>query len=109
MPANTSAAALPKEGFVRVNDIIGPGKPLPMGKTTWWEGVREGRYPQPEKLAPRITVWRVEDIRALIESPQQAGDLSRVEAKDDEAAEAEAQRREDGEDEEADTDAFEAA
>ena len=26
-----------------------------------------GRYPKSEKLGPRITVWRVEDIRQLIE------------------------------------------
>jgi prophage regulatory protein len=32
--------------------------------------VKSGRYPQPVKLGPRITAWRVEDIRRLIdESP----------------------------------------
>ncbi|MGH8586210.1 MAG: helix-turn-helix transcriptional regulator, partial [Gammaproteobacteria bacterium] len=40
---------------------------IPVGKSTWWAGVRSGRYPTPVKLAPRITAWRVEDIRALIE------------------------------------------
>ena len=80
-----------------------------MGRTTWWEGVREGRYPQPEKLGPRITVWRVEVIRELIanpqiESPQQNGSESQAEAKDDEAAQAEAKRREDDEDEESEAD-----
>ncbi len=58
---------LPKTGFVRLNDIIGPGRPIPVSKSTWWEGVRSGRYPRPVKLGPRITAWRVEDIRALIE------------------------------------------
>ena len=58
---------LPKTGFVRLDAIIGPGRPFPISKSTWWEGVRSGRYPKPVKLGPRITAWRVEDIRALID------------------------------------------
>lgn len=64
-------ASLPKIGFVRLSQIIGPEGPIPVGKSTWWEGVRSGRFPQPVKLGPRITAWRVEDIRALIESVTQ--------------------------------------
>ena len=59
---------LPEIGFVRLSSIIGPGKPIPVSKTTWWEGVRTGRYPRPVKLGPRITAWRAEDVRALIEN-----------------------------------------
>jgi len=39
---------------------------IPVSKSTWWAGVKSGRFPQPVKLGPRITVWRVEDIRTLI-------------------------------------------
>lgn len=39
---------------------------LPISKSAWWLGVKEGRFPKPIKLGPRTTVWRVEDIRALI-------------------------------------------
>jgi prophage regulatory protein len=28
--------------------------------------VKDGRFPKPVKLGPRITAWRVEDIRELI-------------------------------------------
>ena len=59
---------LPETGFVRLPAIIGPKGPIPVGRSTWWEGVKSGRFPQPVKLGPRITAWRVEDIRALIES-----------------------------------------
>ncbi len=55
---------LPETGFVRLPIIL---RVFPVGKSTWWAGVKEGRYPQPVKLGPRITAWRVEDIRALIE------------------------------------------
>jgi predicted DNA-binding transcriptional regulator AlpA len=58
--------SLPKEGFVRLKSIIAPVGPIPVGKSTWWAGVKDGRYPQPVKLGPRITAWRVEDIRALM-------------------------------------------
>ena len=62
-----SDTALPQTGFVRLSSILAPKGPLPIGKSTWWAGVKVGRYPPPVKLGPRITAWRVEDIRALIE------------------------------------------
>jgi len=62
-----SDISLPHAGFVRLSSIIGPGGPIPVGKSTWWEGVKSGRFPKPVKLGPRITAWRVEDIRALID------------------------------------------
>jgi len=58
---------LPEGGLVRLSDILAPNGPIPVGKSTWWEGVRTGRYPKPVKLGPRITAWRAEDIRALVE------------------------------------------
>ena len=41
--------------------------PIPVSRSTWWAGVKDGRFPKPLKLGPRTTVWRIEDIRALIE------------------------------------------
>ena len=63
---------LPATGYVRLPQIIGDrkmGQPpvIPVSKSTWWEGIKTGRFPKPVKLGPRITAWRVEDIRALIE------------------------------------------
>jgi prophage regulatory protein len=58
---------LPSAGFVRLTGIIAPGGPLPISRSSWWNGVREGRYPQPVKLGPRITAWRCQDIRTLIQ------------------------------------------
>ncbi|MEO8384368.1 MAG: transcriptional regulator [Betaproteobacteria bacterium] len=66
---------LPESGFVRLSQIVGdpranpPTLPIiPVGKSTWWAGVSAGRYPAPVKISPRVTAWRVEDIRALIAS-----------------------------------------
>ncbi|GJE61606.1 hypothetical protein MPOCJGCO_3728 [Methylobacterium trifolii] len=58
---------LPAAGFVRLNGIIAPGGPLPISRSSWWAGVSARRYPQPVKLGPRITAWRCEDIRALMQ------------------------------------------
>jgi prophage regulatory protein len=57
---------LPVSGFVRLPGILAPNGPIPVSKSTWWAGIKDGRYPKPVKLGPRITAWRVEDIRALI-------------------------------------------
>ncbi len=57
----------PRTGFVRLSQILAPKGPIPVSKSTWWLGVKEGRFPQPMKLGPRTTVWRVEDIRGLFE------------------------------------------
>ena len=66
---------LPETGYLRLSQIIGNPKAeppippiIPVSKSTWWAGVKSGRYPQPVRtLGARITAWRVEDIRDLIE------------------------------------------
>jgi predicted DNA-binding transcriptional regulator AlpA len=82
---------LPETGYLRLPQIIGqegvtdeqadanrrrergPKRPrpaipalIPASKSTWWAGIKSGRFPKPVKIGERITVWRVEDIRALI-------------------------------------------
>ncbi len=66
----TNQTALPDTGLVRLRSILAPAGPIPVSKSTWWAGVKDGRFPRPIKLGERITVWRVEDIRKLIESGQ---------------------------------------
>lgn len=67
---------LPETGYLRIWQIV--GKPatktasaipaiIPVSKSTFWAGVRSGRYPPPVRtLGDRITAWRVEDIRQLV-------------------------------------------
>jgi predicted DNA-binding transcriptional regulator AlpA len=62
---------LPEMGLVRLHQILGDSKRgvppiVPVSKSTWWAGVRQGRFPQPIKLSEKCTCWRAEDIRALI-------------------------------------------
>lgn len=60
---NKGCAPLPTEGFARLPMVLAN---IPISKSSWWSGVKSGRYPQPVKLGPRTTAWRVEDIRKLI-------------------------------------------
>jgi prophage regulatory protein len=57
--------SLPETGFIRLSTVL---TLIPVGKTTWWAGVKSGRFPKPIKLGKRITAWRVDDIRSLIEN-----------------------------------------
>lgn len=62
---------LPQIGFLRIWHIVGNPKTntpalLPIGRTSFLNGVKSGKYPQPVKLGERTTAWRVEDIKALI-------------------------------------------
>ncbi len=64
----SSNTPLPETGFLRLTSILAPNGPIPVSKSTWWAGVKSGRYPASVKLGPRITAWRVEDIRKLIQT-----------------------------------------
>ena len=51
--------------LLRINQVLAL---VPVGRSSWWEGCRTGRYPKPVKIGPRTTVWRAEDIAAFIEN-----------------------------------------
>jgi prophage regulatory protein len=50
---------------MRLNKVL---ELYPVSKSTWWQGVKDGRLPQPIRLGPRSVAWRVADIRALLEA-----------------------------------------
>ncbi len=50
--------------LIRLREVLSL---LPISRSTWWQGVRSGRYPQPVRLGPGVTCWRLADILALIE------------------------------------------
>ena len=54
---------LPETGFIRINDVL---ELIPIGKSSWWNGIQEGIYPKPVCIGKRVSAWRVEDVRALI-------------------------------------------
>ena len=71
--AATTTATQPTTGFYRIWHIIGDAKAeppipalIPIGRTSFLNGVKSGKYPRAYKLGLRTTAWKVEDIRALI-------------------------------------------
>lgn len=59
----------PTEGLVRLPHILSF---LNIGKSCWWQGVKDGRFPQPVKLG-RATAWRADEVRALAGYTSKAG------------------------------------
>jgi len=57
----------PQTGFVRLSQILAPYGPIPVSKSTWWQGVKDGRFPKSVKISARTTAWKAEDIRELLE------------------------------------------
>lgn len=69
MQSNTT----PPAGFLRLPQIIGDPKAtppipalIPVSSSTWWAGVKSGRYPKPVKLSERCTAWLAADVLALV-------------------------------------------
>ncbi|MFW6249071.1 MAG: helix-turn-helix transcriptional regulator [Bacteroidota bacterium] len=45
---------------------------IPISRSQWWEGVKQGIYPKPVKLGQRITAWRISDIERLLQEGVQS-------------------------------------
>ncbi len=61
---------LPETGYIRLSQLIGdlnadpPIPPIvPAGKSSIWSWVKQGNFPRPVKLGPRVTAWDVRAIR----------------------------------------------
>jgi len=63
----------PTPKFLRIDSIVGNKKKgivgiLPISKSTWWAGVKSGRYPKPVKISTRCTAWLAEEVDAMEKS-----------------------------------------
>ncbi len=52
-----------QQGYLRLPQVLAI---IPVGKSTWWNGVKSGRFPASIKLGTRTTAWRKTDIQELI-------------------------------------------
>jgi prophage regulatory protein len=59
-----SYGVLPATGYVRESKVL---IVVPYSPSTLWREVNKGTFPEPIKLTPRITAWRVEDIREFLD------------------------------------------
>lgn len=71
---SVSTNTIPVIAFYKIWQIIGNPKAvppvpalIPIGKTSFLNGVKSGLYPAPVKLGMRSVAWRVDDVKAMIE------------------------------------------
>lgn len=50
--------------FMRLPEVL---TIFPISKSTWWLGIKQGKFPKGIKLSSQITIWKVEDIQMLAE------------------------------------------
>lgn len=71
-PIQLGFDVLPNNAFVREAELVrsngNPMGPLPFSTHTLWRKVKEGSFPRPHKLAPRVTAWLVKDVREWMQS-----------------------------------------
>jgi predicted DNA-binding transcriptional regulator AlpA len=60
---------LPASGYIRLSEVL---RWIPVSRATWYRGIDEGKFPAPVKITERCSAYRVEDIRALIKSFNEA-------------------------------------
>ena len=59
---------VPTTGFLRLKQVL---QFIPIGKTAWYAGIKEGRFPKPIQLSARTAVYRAQDIATLIDKISQ--------------------------------------
>ena len=85
-PVATVPRQLPPEGFLRLKSIIGDTRHphllpiIPVGKTKWYDGIKTGAFP-PSIEIEGVKMWRVTDIRRLIEDPRASNERIWAKAK----------------------------
>lgn len=71
MPASVSnplaeaPTRLPELTLLRLPQVLAL---IPVAKSSWWKGVKNGRFPAPVKIGPNTAAWRLSDIKALVDS-----------------------------------------
>jgi len=51
------------ERLLRLSQVL---EIIPVGKSSWWAGVKSGKFPQPVKLGKRTTAWRESEVQQIV-------------------------------------------
>jgi prophage regulatory protein len=57
----------PPDALVRISQIIGPRGLIPVSRSAFYQGVRDGIYPKPVRLGKRTSAWRMSELMKIIE------------------------------------------
>ena len=50
--------------LIRLSDVL---RIVPLSRSTWWAGIKTGRYPAPVRIGARSVAWRASEIASLLE------------------------------------------
>lgn len=64
-PLQKNDSTHPFMGLLRLPKVL---EIIPVSRSSWWAGIKNGRYPAPVKLSARSVAWKGEDIKALLDS-----------------------------------------
>lgn len=53
-----------REKLLRLPQVL---EIVPVCKSSWWAGIKAGKYPRGKKLGAKTTVWLESEIIALVE------------------------------------------
>lgn len=51
-------------GYIRLKPLL---RILPISKSSFYAGIKSGKFPCPVKLGPRTSAWRISDIAIILE------------------------------------------
>lgn len=57
---------LPDEGFVRLPSVLSVLSVLGISKTSFYAGIKSGKFPKGKLLSERCRVWPVSEVRDLL-------------------------------------------
>ncbi len=58
----TDSQSVQSKGFYRLPTVLSK---IPVSRSSWWQGIKDGRYPAGIKIGPRTTAWLQSDIEDL--------------------------------------------
>ncbi len=66
MPEN-----IPGDTLLRLPQVLAI---IPISRSAWWAGVKNGRFPKPTKIGPRTSAWWASEIAETLKSFSKDGD-----------------------------------
>jgi predicted DNA-binding transcriptional regulator AlpA len=56
----------PTDALVRIEKIVGPNGLIPISRSAFYAGIKEGIYPKPVRLGKRTSAWRMSDLMRVV-------------------------------------------
>ncbi|RYD78303.1 MAG: AlpA family phage regulatory protein [Verrucomicrobiaceae bacterium] len=53
------------DGYLRLSQVL---KLIPVSRSTWYRGVKDGRYPRQVRISTRLSGWRISDVHRFLEA-----------------------------------------